>query len=421
MCAVLFIEPLNAPFQPLLCPKPPIDNLAIYGKIYSIDKILEILTINPPKRGFPMKKPIILSLIAFVSLNTGVSIRCAENNRFTSAIAHYTQDMVNRHTYEYKSPEHIKTGLLLSLLPSHLSLAVLQTQRSNMVKFLRNNETEALEDVRKYWNFDQQKWSTMMDQTKKDIKCSLNVLQDSHNYNVPHDSSLPSEWITAINNECKRRKFNINNIKLDAKVANDDTFASTHVTYTHYMNPDTKTDISTTITLYPENISRGKRPIIADSHSLQHMATHEMTHVVEGHALYDVNILWDKQIPVHRETNIFRQWIWGIDDLIKDIKTEETNNKLLEQNFKYSPAGQKWKAAKEKIADTLVACTDPQTAKNGYYRTETNGYVDNNNDMKAMHANWQLTQAIEKRRDLYQAFKNTGQKFQSTLRKFMPF
>lgn len=363
-----------------------------------------------------MKTAIKFSLVAFLSLIISLPTLCSEKNKFATTISIHAKDMVSRHTYDYMSPKHIKTGLLLSLLPSQLSLAVLQKQRSNMVTFLRKNEAEALEDVRQYWNYDQEIWSNIMKKTEEDIAFNLNILKDSHNYNALHDPNFPSEWITAINNECKRHKFNINNLGLITIKNDSKTLASAKIAYEYNGFTDTKIITSRSITLNVANIFiQNQSTTDLYNQQLQHAATHEMTHHTQGHTPRAINILWDKCLkPAFWQTNIFH-------DLIEKANIEATQRKQLEEEFNCSPTGKKYTAAIEKTADTLVACSDPQAAKNAYYFTRINGYIDNNNDMKTIHANWQLTQAIEKRQRLYQAFVKKGQEFQSALRKYMPF
>jgi hypothetical protein len=371
----------------------------------------------------PMKTPITLSLITFISLTISLPALCSEKNKFATTMSIHAQDMVSRHTYDYMSPKHIKTGLLLSLLPSQLSLAVLQKQRSNMVTFLRKNEAEALEDVRQYWNYDQETWSNIMKNTEEDIAFNLNILKDSHNYNALHDPNFPSEWIIAINNECKRHKFNINNLDLITTKDDSKMLASADIAYESNGFADTKIITSRSITLNVANeFIQNQSTTDLYNRQLQHTATHEMTHHTQGHAPRTTNILWDKCLkPAFWQTTNFRAWLWGVDDLIEKANIETTQRKQLKEEFDCSPTGKKHTAAKEKTADTLVACSDQQAAKNAYYYTRINGYIDNNNDMKTIHANWQLTQAIEKRRDLYQAFRKKGQDFQIALRKYMPF
>jgi hypothetical protein len=251
-------------------------------------------------------------------------------------------DMLNRHTYDYLSSKHIGTSLFLLLLPSELSLAILQKQRTNMVTFLRKNEADALEDVKKYWNFDQQTWLNIMNETKEDIAFNLNALKDTHNYNVPHDPNLPIECIIAAKNECNRYNFNINNLKLET--SND---IPLHVATTKTYKPDrtldgTKQYVPTEINFNTHSISN------LDPHTCQHIYTHEFTHITEGHNIQNKNILFAATVKPGRDK---QKQIENIDN-----ETEELSNSIEKMGIWDYIIGNRDKA--EKKRDKLIAESD---------------------------------------------------------------
>jgi hypothetical protein len=397
-----------------------------------------------------MKKIYINSLIAFLLLNLCAPAIASEKNWFKSTMSHYTQDMLNRHTYQYKSLQHVAAGVALLCLPSPMALYILKQQRTNMVKFLHANEAATREDVRQYWNFDQQTWSNIMNKTKEDHEFNLNAMRNNTNCNTHHDPSLPPEVITGIERECNRYGFNKNNLNFGKTTEEDILGCAT--AYIPTIISETKIYTPAVIDL---NIEELEKKIYLKDYTTNHVLAHEFRHVAEGHGIEYKNItltikkpLTDKEeqlknIENERKT-VFqslmekRNWLsdmlWdshGAAEKFKKLNTEvntiEKEISALEEDytktlkeFSDSPAGKNYIAAREKTADTRTACDDPEAAKNAYHTTSTTEYIDNHNDMKVVHANWQMTKNIENARNFYHAFEKKRREFNGALKKYMP-
>lgn len=282
--------------------------------------------------------------------------------------AHNTVDafcnrMLTRHTYEYNSFEHMRDKALLCLLPTSTAQFVLAKQRSNMSKFLEENEKNALQGVKNYLNYNEKQWSQVMTTIKEESEFNLNAMRQPGNYNTLHDASLPPLWVTSLKKECVRHDFRPENISFE------------------WINGDNK-GIAATIsfrpkwwiifnTYYPGKIvlnSNNAKGITKEI--IPHCATHEMLHMAKQH---------------HIQRSI--------------IKKEVMNSASPQIDFfKSTIAGENWEEAMEKTADLLVACVSPEAANNAikmvHAKRGNEVYKKNYNDIQVIHANWQMSQTI---------------------------
>lgn len=201
---------------------------------------------------------------------------------------------------------------------------------------------------------------------------------------------------------------------------------------------------------------------------IQHCIAHEMVHVVEGHVLKktsvelvflplqsikdkknqlieqielmknktdNMKLLYDKMQfknneSLCKEYNLLYEEYCLLYDKIKllenefdislkkDLSRREKYYKLLNE-YSSSSVKKKYIASQEKTADTLSSCTDIETAENARGFLKMNiGYIDNYNDIKVIHANWQLTHLIEKKKHLYQNFEKKRHELKNSLRKY---
>jgi len=236
-------------------------------------------------------------------------------------------------------------------------------ERLHMIKFLEENEKNALDGIKKHFNFDDQEWSTVMSTIDKEVAFNQESMRTKWDY-VPstHDPSLPEAWINALQHECARHGIPTENLTFDTIAADASDFANVS-TNRPRLSPDGSTPIQYVIAAV--NLRLGAAQESPDR--LNCAAAHELVHIVKNHGIY-------------------RQIIWDAIDK-KNLKIDIEH-----------PAYKNLFAAQEKTADTLVACTDAQYAHD--YVDLLNKdllagvYPDNHKDVKVLHANWQLSQAL---------------------------
>jgi hypothetical protein len=308
-----------------------------------------------------MKKILIASCFLLIA-----PITCSERNWLRSRIDTFAKQLTTRHTYEYNSWEHTRDKALLYLLPANVSQMVLTNQRFNMIKFLKQNEEDALENVFKYWNIDKPTIVKIKNDIKKAHEFNLEEMKKPHN--VFHDQSLPAEWIKAINYGCKKHQIDPKSINLLVTSSPDNpNFAASYAiapSWGIFWNNYNPPKITLNVSRYTGNIP-----------ALRHAAIHELTHIKQGHCLQTYIIV--KNAPDLSQKK-----------LVKYVESSTYQNIF---------------AAEEKTADTLIACLDPEAAKDAASYITINGYEQNNNDMLIIHSNWQTSQAIIN----YQQLKNS--------------
>ena len=146
-------------------------------------------------------------IIAFSSLAIAPTI-CSEKNWLQQKVDIFAKKMVTRHTYKNNSLEHYRDRALLCMLPAKVSQMVLKHQRLNMVTFLEKNETNALEGIKRDFNFDDQEWLEIMDTVDKESSFNQQSMrQKNWYYGTTHDPLLPEAWVTALERECARHVF----------------------------------------------------------------------------------------------------------------------------------------------------------------------------------------------------------------------
>ena len=387
-----------------------------------------------------MKKYIQHNFILFALLNLCIPLLSSENdwslkkpitshkNWFQSKIDAYSDKMITRYSYTHNSFEHIRDMAILSVLPTAISQGILAKQRENMKSFLIKNEEDAFEEVGKYWGFDQEKWSKIKTQIKKEKDLNLKEMQKDQIFDTFHDSSLSSELIAIIKSECDRYNININSLNLIAKKdINTNEKGATASTPVHspfetngYSSPTIKFDID----LINKHNKKTKK----------HIINHELRHIIAGHNIRDtfiVNEIIDSQSDLRTQSLQLNHEIHTLQDELDNIFlfNSETKNKIkqkinillqertkirkkirnLNENraneFNNSTIGIALTAATEKTADTFAACCDPKVAKNAALATKYSGYTANHNDMLVVNTNWETSQSIEKSRKALQSLK----------------
>lgn len=335
-------------------------------------------------------------LIAFILFNLCIPTICSEpswtlkksnqpKNWLATKCDFFAQKMVNKHTYEHNSFEHMRDMAILSMFPAPISQAVLCKQRENMKNFLLKNEENALEGVRQYFNIDQKQWSEMMSQVKKDREFNLNEMRKDQKFNTYHDPAA-NIFMPAINNACKKYSINPKSLNIGTQTSSSNTSATT------YTYPPTHGILWNSYN--PGTIGFNKkylldRPLPAGL--LDYLAFHELTHMMRGHEIEEIAILNHQKIRSSHD-NAYKK-------------------------FHDSIAYKNLVAAQEKTADTFFSCSNPEVAKinachaqhstvNNYDGTSTIfGYPDNFNDMLVINTNWETSQNIETSRNMLQSLK----------------
>lgn len=380
--------------------------------------------------GLYMKKIIII----FHFLVLG-SLVCSEKNSFEkahtivqNAIQRRSRIMMNTTTYRDGSFGQVRDSVLLFLLPGFTSQAILSYQRENMRHFLIKNEERALEGVREYWDLDKGPWKEILEQNRKEHERNLNQLRSEQSINAPHDSSLPSQWLIPVQRECHRYQFNIKNLGLgvtnnpEAGAETSELADFSKKGINSAMNHSINVNYNLKYSNIPENV-------------ITHIATHELTHVIKGDNLLKQNItVLAAQKPIDDKSKLIQERLkkcqensvslWQIlnpfydsakqieanakelTEIQREIKEQEIFFQNQIQKMKEFPQSTEYKAlvaAQEKTADTYVLCIDPAAAQRVPEAVKFDGYTQNHNDMKVMHNNWKVDQAIEKTKPLRKA------------------
>lgn len=353
-----------------------------------------------------------LSIAAFLHL----SAICSEKSWLQSKLDAFTHKMVTRHTYEHNSFEHIRDRALLFVMQPNIAQGVLKLQRSNMQKFLRRNEENAIEDIVKEFNIDNQNWAIRADQLHKAIEFNLKSMQQKGNYNTKHDPLLPQDWVNALNHECARHAIFSENINFDAATISPTALAEAK---------NTQQNLSLT-TYVPSSI--GLNLTHAENNSLERTkqaATHEMVHTIEGHHLiirvvgYEISKASEILNVLENQREQLEQKINGINfNPFNAVNQEQLQsdldcvNTLIKKEYKRihkQPVYKNLIAAIEKTADTLIACSDPAYAENYTYLVKTGElygvYEANHNDVIVLDTNWQMSQAITNFQQLKSSIK----------------
>jgi predicted Zn-dependent protease len=281
---------------------------------------------------------------------------------------------------------------ILHSLPAPIAQGTLFAQRENMKKFLMKNEENTLEGVRQYFNIDQKEWSTLMSQVKKDHEFNLSEMRKDQNFNTYHDPAA-NIFMPELNNACKKysinpKSLNIGTTSLPNAIAEAYSFSPTQGILWNTYNPGTI------------NFNRKalfNKPLPAEY--LNHVALHELTHIMQGHNHRRFTILNHQKIctpsRVLTDKNAYKKF--------KNYEDSVTSKNLI--------------AAQEKTADTFLSCSDPEVAKinahhaqnstidNGDGTVDIFGYPDNFNDMLVLNTNWETSQNIEKSRKMLQSLK----------------
>jgi len=345
-----------------------------------------------------MKKYIQHNLILFALLNLCTPLLSSENNWslkkpitshknwFQSKIDAYSDKLITRHSYTHNSFEHVRDMALLHLLPAPIAQSILFAQRNNMKKFLLKNEENALEEVRQYFNIDQKEWSGIISQAKKDCEFNLNEMRKDQNFNTYHDPDV-NIFMPEIKNACKKYSINPKSLHFGAQTAkpNDTATAESFppIQKTYYI---------------PGKINLNKEFLVnrlLPAGYINHVAFHELTHIIQGHLTQELTILNHLDIGYS-----FR--IGKLNAYIKYLDSIARKNLV---------------AAQEKTADTFLSCSDPEVAKinathtqnsiiNGYDgKVSQLGYPDNFNDMLVINTNWETSESIKKSRKTLQSLK----------------
>jgi hypothetical protein len=361
-----------------------------------------------------MKKYIQHNLIIFALINIRFPLLSSENswsckpniphkNWFTTQCYSLAQKMVNKHTYEHNSSEHMQDMAILSILPAHISQAILYKQRKNMKHFLIKNEENAFEEVRQYWGFDQKEWSGIMSQIKKDHEFNLNEMRKDQNFNTYHDPAV-AVFMPEIKNVCKKYSINPKSLNFGAQTSQSNWIAEAK----NY--PPTRGILWDIYN--PGKIDFNKKYLL--NHPLpagfiNYLTFHELTHIMQGHLTREGTIL-------------NHQKICSPSGVITGYENYEKYEK-----YKDSIADKNLSAAQEKTADTFLACSDPEVAKIGAHHTQNSiinngngtgiqfGYPDNFNDMLVINTNWETSQQIEK---LQNTLKSTTKKTDQITHRF---
>lgn len=310
-------------------------------------------------------------------------------------ITAHSQRMMNTTTYTYGSFDHVRDLAVLSVLPTSISQAILSRQRNNMLNFLEKNEENALEGVKNHWGFDAAAWSKILENNKKEHEFNLSEMRKKTNCGTAyHDVSLPTTWLEGVQHECSRYSFNADNFNLGTT---DSMNALAYII-------EKKRHASGAYN--PTDICFNPHYAFRSPESIHYSATHELTHVLKGHSLLRTNIAMGaaekirSDIAEYTEQNkpsffTFINPYYSTKEYTEKF-AQFAENKIQQLDlYNNSPEKLALIAAQEKTADTYVACTDPSVAKNIPDVIRDSGYIDNHNDMKVIHANWQATQAVE--------------------------
>lgn len=322
-----------------------------------------------------MKKIFILFCFLIIA-----PITCSERSWLRNKVDTFAKQLATRHTYEYNSWEHKRDRALLCLLPAKTSQMILTNQRFNMIKFLKKNEEDALEDVFKYWNIDEPTIVKIKSEIKKAHEFNLEEIKKPHN--AFHDPSLPPKWVSIIKDRCKQRSIHPQSLHLtllkdtDVHLAEARSEIPSWGFFWDSYNPATillgMQEWNKTQEIYDQK-KLGK--FEDDEITLRNIVDHELTHITEGHNL-------SHKVLIYHVPNMTKK---GWDQYLQ------------------SPNYSNFTAAKEKTADTLLACTNTESSKNSVCHRTITRYKANHNDMKVIHANWQTSQAITR----FQQLKNS--------------
>jgi hypothetical protein len=361
-----------------------------------------------------------LKLFTFFSLITPLSAICMERNWLQQKFSDFTKKMLNTTTYSYGTKDHLTSLACVFFMPNQLGKFILAQQRSNMKRFLKKNEADALEEIRKHYTIDPEIWQEqVIEKSQADLEFNLAAMGETgNNYNTSHDPNLPKEWVDGITKECNRHKFNIHNLNLIASHDPNDSFIATASDFLpNANNKYVPANITLSINAYNEHIAHGSALQL-----IQLAGPHEMTHLTQGHAILTENFLnLIAPIPTIPTYNQEIQPIPTYNEEIQliDIYSPEEIQQKLEQLKKIkedcdirtqlikSPLYSDLSTAKEKTADTLLSCDDAEIAKNYLSLKKmlnsqglSMPYPANDNDIAVLDANWKTTLAIENSRKM---------------------
>lgn len=356
-----------------------------------------------------MKKIFILFCFLIIA-----PITCSERSWLRNKVDTFAKQIATRHTYEYNSWEHKRDRAILCLLPAKTSQMVLTNQRFNMIKFLKQNEEDALQGIKDYLNYDDEKWSKVMMTIKQESEFNINAMRQQEHCDTTHDPSLPDIWTAALKKECARHGLKYENINfgtIDYRGAMAEAISYRAIdngsTY-KYQPAEVNLRLSIWDTLPQKELAL----IIAQT------AAHEMVHIIKQDGLIDFIISEEiirstapQELLKKRDDLETKKQLIDSSDTVnrkqidEDLATIKTLlDKYYHTSFKSEPTGERWSAAVEKTADTLIACSDPEIAKGSIsYMNDGIGYYANYNDMKVIHENWQTSQAITR----FQQLKNS--------------
>jgi len=348
----------------------------------------------------------ITQFFAFLAFILSCPALCMEQSWLKKATSNFVNRMLNTTTYQYNSHEHLTSLACIFAMPQSIGQYILYKQRSNMKNFLRVNEANALEEIRKHYNIDPKIWQKqVIEKSQADREFNLQAMREpGNNYNTKHNPTLPIEWVTAIENECKRYNINVKNLNLAASHNENHTFyARARSTCS-----ENNTYIPATIALSIHNTKE-----YSDIINLNQTACHEMTHITEGHALYITN-LTELIAPIPL-VEINGHYIKQVKECIK-----------IRKDLQASTSYKHYYCAGEKTADTLIPCDDKDMAQS-YMRSKKicrsfgclTSYPKNDNDIAVLDANWQTAQAIKESRQLYQLIKRNPLQFIDNLKKIL--
>ena len=364
-----------------------------------------------------------INLITFALLNLCSTLSCSEQNwtlkksnknwletKISNHVSNHVEKMLTRHSYKYISLERYRDLATLYALPAPVSQEILKKQRSNMQKFLVQNEANALEEIKKNLNVDEETWSKFQQKTDADIAAHLREMKKDGPLNAYHNPSLPPALFAKIKNNCEQQHLNINNLNLD--ILSDPTDKETMTAHCEQIKKSSNSmSYTTTIRFNLDAISRLTKK------QKKQICEHELRHAINGHHIILHNIAnevfklaeietYNEEIEkikteqnnpfysiaiTQKETDLNQK----SDDLTK--KYEKLNESIKSYElFVDSSAHANYKATQEKTADTFDACINARAAKNASAGTWCGGYVDNHNDMRVLNANWKTSQRIAK-------------------------
>lgn len=364
-----------------------------------------------------MKKIVIV--LCFVAI---APITCSEKGWLRNKVDSFAKQLVTRHTYEYHSWEHKRDKALLYVLPTTISQIVLKQQRSNMIRFLKQNEENALNSIKEELNFDEHSWSNITQTIKQESEFNLNAMKNKENLNIKDQRDiLPKFWTDALKEECSRYGTNHENLKMEQIIYHRDALG-TGSNYRPNIQKNKYNPAAVGLSIsYAEQYLK--------ENSLERLlfcAIHEMTHVINNHMLVHL-IIRDTIVQEHIMKNLTKKhtallkekdnlgFFEAINPFSSAQKKLDENIDKIEQNieqetirqrkaseteflFKWNSKGRKnLVAAQEKIADTLVSCMDPNASALAFIsicQDPLRGYPENHNDMKVIYENWRTSQKI---------------------------